>query len=104
MKINKSLLEASISLNLTLTNKSLGISLDSNCTFWQTKYHGVYVTDYNLNFDHTMPVEEANLFNSKKLFAICGFGRFIYFSAEMLKEVDFFENELIYFKNEILKR
>lgn len=93
-------------LELTLTDMHINASFVVDCHFWETKYKGVYITDYNLDWTDKQTLEEANLLKDKGLLTLFRSGRngkSERFSGTMLTDVDLdiMKKEISVFANSI---
>ena len=87
-------------LNLTITTLSAGSSLFIGCTFWETKYPYVYITDYDLNLDNNSLIEKniVTIFYKHK-----GFFASRIVSFQMFTETKFMNHFIDEFYEETLK-
>ena len=86
--------DVSGSLFLTKTDITTGVSFVVGCSFWETKYDKIYLTDYNLCWDEfSGGLEKANLLKDKGIVTLFykNKGVFIYekISECMLNDNDF---------------
>jgi len=70
MKKEFNISDFSDKLFLNKTDKTFGVSFVTNCSFWETIYDNVYLTDYNLNYSETESIDKANLLKDKEIFTI----------------------------------
>ena len=87
------------SLFLTKTDISTGVSFAVDCSFWETKYDKIYLTDYNLYWDEFCGgLEKANLLKDKGIVTLFyrNKGVFLYekISARLLTNTDFMLKEI----------
>lgn len=92
--------EISANLGLTLTDKTVDVSFIANCEFWETKYKGIYLTDYNIDWDYKQ-IKSANLLKTKGCVALFGKGKSMIFSKDLLTDTEFMNKEIDNFKNNV---
>jgi len=92
----KDLTEFIDAIGLTKSNKQLGVSMMLDCSFYEIASKDIYVTDYDVNWDSSMDMSEANLLNSKSIISIFNqkTRRSVFISELMLSDIDFIRREI----------
>ena len=81
-------------LALKKTDRSVDISLIIGCTFWETEFTGVFLTDYDIGWQVSQPREEANLLKTKQCVKIIVNNKIIILSAQAALDAAFVRAEI----------
>jgi len=94
------------SLSLTKTDITTVASIVSDCSFWQTKYENIYITDYDLLWDESIRNgDKVNILKDKGIVIIFyrKQGLFLYekISAELLSDTEIMSEIIDEFKAKV---